>query len=165
MAVKIQVKKSVRIKGPRLDNGALTRIGTVMVSSVKERIAKGVDADGRAALPISKGYAIFKSRTLKRTRGIGTNRPLRDLSLTGKSLQNYSLRRAVDNVIRADATTREARFKLDRAQYQVRKKKGVEVRTGFSQMFGFEGRTVQSVLTATKAEYGIYVKRAVIPIG
>lgn len=165
MAVRIQVKNSVRIKGPKLDGGALTRIGTVMVSSVKERIGKGVDADGRAAKPLSKSYAIFKSKTLKRTRGIGTNRPIRDLSLTGKSLQNYSLRRAVDNVIRADATTRDARMKLDQGQYQVRKSKGAAVRVGFSQMFGFEGKTVQSVLTATRAEYGVYVKRAVIAIG
>lgn len=165
MAVKVQVKRSVRIKGPCLDNGALTRIGTVMVDSVKERIAKGIDADGKSAKPLSKSYAIFKTKSLKKNRGIGTNRPIRDLSLTGKSLQNYSLRKAIDNVIRADATTRDARFKLDQGQYQVRKQKGTAVRVGYSQMFGFEGRTVQSVLTATKAEYGIYVKGAVIPIG
>lgn len=165
MAVRVRVNQTVRIKGPRLDGGALTRIGTVMVASVKERIAKGVDADGRSAKPLSKSYAIFKSGHLKKNRGIGTNRPIRDLSLTGNSLQNYSLRRAIDNVIRADATTRDARMKLDQAQNQVRKTRGVAVRVGFSQMFGFEGRNVQSVLTATRAEYGIYVKSAVIPIG
>ena len=83
MAVRVRVNQTVRIKGPRLDGGALTRIGTVMVASVKERIAKGVDADGRSAKPLSKSYAIFKSGHLKKNRGIGTNRPIRDLSLTG----------------------------------------------------------------------------------
>jgi len=143
----------------------LTRIGTVLVHSQKKRIAKGIDADGRPAKPLSKSYAIFKTGSLKKNRSIGTNRPIRDLSLTDRSLQNYSLRRAMDNVIRADATTRDARFKLDQGQYAVRKQKGVAVRIGFSQMFGFDGQAVQSVLTAANAEYGIYARGAVIPIG
>ena len=163
--VKVSVKRTVRLKAPKLDGGALTRIGTVMVASIKARIARGQDADGKKALPLSKSYAIFKSGYLKKNRGIGTNRPIRDLSLTGVSMQNYTLRRAMDNVIRADATTRMARLKLTEGQRQQRKAKGVISTLGISQMFGWEGKNVAEVLAETRKEYGKYAKNAVIPIG
>ena len=163
--VKVTVKRSVRLRGPNLDNGALTKIGEVMVSTIKARIAQGLDADGNKALPLSRSYAIFKAGYLKKNRGIGTNRPIRDLSLSGESLQNYTLRRAADNVIRADATTRMARLKLTQGQQQQRKKKGVTSTLGTSQMFGWEGRNVADVLDETRKQYGDLVKKAVIPIG
>jgi hypothetical protein len=163
--VKVTVKRSVRLRGPNLDNGALTKIGEVMVSTIKARIAQGLDADGNKALPLSRSYAIFKAGYLKKNRGIGTNRPIRDLSLSGESLQNYTLRRAADNVIRADATTRMARLKLTQGQQQQRKKKGVTSTLGTSQMFGWEGRNVADVLAETRKQYGDLVKKAVIPIG
>jgi hypothetical protein len=163
--VKISVKRSVRLRGPNLDNGALTKIGEVMVSTIKARIAQGLDADGNKALPLSRSYAIFKAGYLKRNRGIGTNRPIRDLSLSGVSMQNYTLRRAADNVIRADATTRMARLKLTQGQQQQRKKKGITSTLGTSQMFGWEGRNVADVLDETRKQYRDLVKKAVIPIG
>ena len=164
-SVKVSVKRSVRLRGPNLDNGALTKIGEVMVATMKTRIAQGMDADGNKALPLSRSYAIFKTGYLKKNRGIGTNRPIRDLSLSGVSMQNYTLRRASDNVIRADATTRMARLKLTQGQQQQRKKKGVTTTLGTSQMFGWEGRTVVAVLAETKKQYGNFAKKAVIPIG
>lgn len=163
--LKVSVKRSVRLRGPNLDNGALTKIGEVMVATIKARIAQGLDADGNKALPLSRSYAIFKAGYLKRNRGIGTNRPIRDLSLSGVSMQNYTLRRASDNVIRADATTRMARLKLTQGQEQRRKNKGVTTTLGTSQMFGWEGRNVVDVLAETKKQYGNFVKKAVIPIG
>jgi hypothetical protein len=163
--VKVTVKRSVRLRGPNLDNGVLTKIGEVMVSTIKARIAQGLDADGNKALPLSRSYAIFKAGYLKKNRGIGTNRPIRDLSLSGASLQNYTLRRAADNVIRADATTRMARLKLTQGQQQQRKRKGVTSTLGTSQMFGWEGRNVADVLAETRKQYGDLVKKAVIPIG
>lgn len=164
-SVKVSVKRSVRLRGPNLDNGALTKIGEVMVATIKARIAQGMDADGNKALPLSRSYAIFKTGYLKKNRGIGTNRPIRDLSLSGVSMQNYTLRRAADNVIRADATTRMARLKLTEGQQQQRKKKGVTSTLGVSQMFGWEGRNVADVLAETRKQYGNFVKKAVIPIG
>ena len=164
-SVKVSVKRSVRLRGPNLDNGALTKIGEVMVATIKARIAQGMDADGNKALPLSRSYAIFKTGYLKKNRGIGTNRPIRDLSLSGVSMQNYTLRRAADNVIRADATTRMARLKLTEGQQQQRKKKGVTSTLGVSQMFGWEGRNVADVLAETRKQYGKFVKKAVIPIG
>ena len=164
-SVKVSVKRSVRLRGPNLDNGALTKIGEVMVATIKARIAQGRDADGNKALPLSRSYAIFKTGYLKKNRGIGTNRPIRDLSLSGVSMQNYTLRRAADNVIRADATTRMARLKLTQGQQQQRKKKGVTSTLGVSQMFGWEGRNVADVLAETRKQYGNFVKKAVIPIG
>lgn len=161
----IKVKRSVRLRGPNLDNGALTKIGEVMVATIKARIAQGRDADGNKALPLSRSYAIFKTAYLKKNRGIGTNRPIRDLSLSGVSMQNYTLRRAADNVIRADATTRMARMKLTQAQQQQRKKKGATTTLGTSQMFGWEGRNVADVLAEARKQYGNFVRRAVIPIG
>lgn len=161
----VKVKKSVRLRPPKLDGGALTKIGMVMLTQIKERIASGIDADGRKALPLSKYYSIFKAGFLKKNKGTGTNRPIRDLSLTGASMQNYTLRRALDNVIRSDATTRAARQKLTEGQSQVRKSKGVAQTLGASQMFGWDGKSTTEVMKETEAQYGKFIRSVVIPVG
>ena len=141
MPVKVKVKQTGRVKAPRLDNGQLTKIGNLMVKTQKERWAKGVDASGNTAKPLSKKYTFIK----KKFRGV--NRPLRDNQMTGVLVANFTLRKAIDNVIRAENTSREARAHANRAQ-------------GFDEMIGFSGPDQVDLFRSVQAEYGAWAKKA-----
>ena len=141
MPVKVKVKQTGRVKAPRLDNGQLTKIGNLMVKTQKERWAKGLNASGNNAKPLSKKYTFIK----KKFRGV--NRPLRDNQMTGVLVANFTLRKAIDNVIRAENTSREARAHANRAQ-------------GFDEMIGFSGPDQVDLFRSVQAEYGAWAKKA-----
>ena len=141
MPVKVKVKQTGRVKAPRLDNGQLTKIGNLMVKTQKERWAKGLNASGNNAKPLSKKYTFIK----KKFRGV--NRPLRDNQMTGVLVANFTLRKALDNVIRAENTSREARAHANRA-------------LGFDEMIGFSGPDQVDLFRSVQAEYGAWAKKA-----
>src|SRR5262245_42865524 len=95
--VSVKVKKTGRVKKPTLDHGQLTTIGQAMVDKQKQRWAQGINAEGMRAKPLAKPY-LYRKAKIRRT-----NRPIRDLHLTGLLLSNFTLRKAINGVIRAEA--------------------------------------------------------------
>lgn len=100
--VNIAVKKRGYFRAAKLDNGVLTHIGNEMVAAQKARWARSENTDGSKAKPLSKKY-IFQKAKVRRT-----NRPVRDLHLSGLLLDNFTLRKALNGVVRANPTSRKA---------------------------------------------------------
>ena len=145
MPVSVKTKRTGRVQAARLDNAALTAIGTVMVQEQKARWEKGVNADGTAAKPLSKRYTFIKKAYRK------VSRPIRDMKMTGRTLENFQLRKAIDGVIRAEPTQRETRRRAQIAQK-------------IEEMIGLAPADQIAIFRATQAKYGDWVKRAWIPI-
>lgn len=150
MAVQVKVKKTGRMKGPNLSDPQLKRIGEVMVKAQLERWSKGINAYGNPARKLSVKYAIAKGSYLRK-HGIG-GRPIRDMKMTGLTVKNFSLRKAADNTIRAENTSREARAHASRANK-------------LEEMIGFAGSDQIAVFQATQQEYGKYLQKAWVTIG
>jgi DNA-binding TFAR19-related protein (PDSD5 family) len=144
--VSIQVKKTGRIRPPKLDNSKLTAIGVRMVENQKYRWSLGVNASGAKAKKLSVKY-FFEKRGYQKG---GT--PIRDNVMTGLMKQNFTLRRATEGVIRAENTSREARAHAQRSQ-------------GYEEMIGFAPNEQLAVIRLARSEYGNYVEKAWIPIG
>lgn len=145
-AVKIEVKKTGRIRAPVLDHGALTRIGTEMLAAQKQRIGRGLNTSDSQAKPLSKPY-LFKKAKIRRT-----NRPIRDLKLTGLLMENFTLRKAANGIVRAEPTSREAR---KHALAAVEK----------DAMIGFAGSDLKTVYEGAEEQYGQLAKKMWVPIG
>ena len=142
----IKTKRTGRVQAVNLDNGALSFIGKIMVLEQKARWAKGINADGNAAKKLSVKAAVMKAKLRS------TNRPIRDMQMTGGTLANFQLRKAINGVIRAENTTREARRKATRAN-------------SYEQMIGFSGTDQIKLFQASKIQYGKWLKKAWVPIG
>ena len=146
MPVKIKVKQTGRIKQPKLDMGPLTKIGLEMVDAQKKRWSQATNAQGAKAKPLSKKYFFMKRKHFG-----GKGRPVRDMVMTGILRDNFMLRKAINNNIRAENTTRLARQHANQAvQYE--------------DMIGFSGPEQMAVFRNFEAAYGNYVKRAWVQI-
>ncbi len=145
MPIKVKVKQTGRIKPPRLDNGKLTRIGLQLVTAQKKRWSEGINASGNAAKPLSKPYLFIKKNYTHQ------NRPIRDNKITGVLVENFQLRKAINNVIRAENSTRMARDHANRAQ-------------NAEQMIGFAGADQVVLFNASQRAYGEYLKTAWVPL-
>ena len=145
-AVKVTLKKSGRLKPPVLTDPVLTKIGEEIVRKQKERWSKSVSANGDKAAPLSKPY-LFRKAKIRRT-----NRPVRDMHLTGLLRDNFTLRKAANGIIRAEPTSREGRKHATSANAK-------------DQMIGFSGTDVKTVYDETSAAYGKLAKEMWIPIG
>ena len=145
MPVKVTAKLG-RIRPPQLDNGALTDIGNQMVAAQKERWKHSVNASGQPAKKLSIKY-FFEKRAYQ---GGGT--PKRDNKMTGAMLDNFTLRKAIKGVIRAENTSRLGRLHATRSQQA-------------EEMIGFAGSDVVTTVRAAEAQYGEWVKKAWIPLG
>ena len=145
MPLKVKVPRTGRVKAPRLDQGPLTFIGQAMVTAQKQRWARGVTADDYPAKPLSKKYLFIKRKIRK------VSRPIRDMHLTGATVANFQLRKAINGVIRAENTTRETRKRAQRAQ-------------GYAQMIGLASTDAIAVFRASQEKYAEAVKHAWIPI-
>jgi hypothetical protein len=141
----IQVKQTGRVRGPNLSDPALKAIGDAMVAAQKDRWSKAVDATGQPALKLSVKYAIIKQAFLHK-------RPVRDMRMTGKTIANFSLRRAADGRIRAENTTRLERAKALRSN-------------SYDQMIGFAVSDAKVIFDESQAQYGQWVNKAWIPLG
>jgi hypothetical protein len=143
--VKITVVQTGRIRGPNLIDPQLKAIGEKMVAEQKARWGKHVNAAGQVAKPLSVRYAIIKQQTLHK-------RAYRDMSMTGATIKNFTLRKAANGVIRAENTTRLERAKALRAN-------------GYDQMIGFAVSDAQTVFDETQIQFGKWVNQAWIPLG
>jgi hypothetical protein len=146
MPVKVTTKLG-RIRPPQLDNGALTFIGNTMVAAQKERWKKSINASGQASKKLSVKY-FFQKRAFQGGRGT----PKRDNKLTGAMLDNFTLRKAMKGMIRAENTSRLGRLHATRSQQA-------------EEMIGFAGTDVITTVRAAEAQYGEWVKKAWIPLG
>jgi hypothetical protein len=144
-SVNIKVVQTGRVRGPNLSDPQLKAIGDAMVAEQKSRWAQAKNADGQPAKKLSVKYAIIKQKTLHR-------RAVRDMSMTGATIKNFTLRKAANGTIRAENTTRLERQKAQRANV-------------YEQMIGFAVTDARVVFAEAQQEYGQYVETAWIPLG
>jgi len=143
-SMNIKVKRTGRVRPPNLPDAQLKAIGDKMVAEQKARWARHQDASGQEAAKLSVKYAIIKQAVLHK-------RPYRDMSMTGRTVKNFQLRKASDGKIRAENTTRLERAKALRANK-------------YDQMIGFANTDAKVVFDASQAEFGQWVNRAWIPL-
>ena len=144
--VQIRVKQTGRVRKPNLDNGDMTAIGQEMVAAQKARWAAGVNADGAKARPLSRRYTYIKAKVRR------TNRPIRDMHLSGILLNNFTLRKAINNVIRAEPTSRVARDQHAKPANKI------------EQMIGFSGSDIKASYDEIAKRYGDLARRMWIPV-
>jgi hypothetical protein len=145
LGFQINVTKSGRIRGPNLSDPQLKAIGEKMVADQKARWASATNASGQPAQKLSVRYAIIKQAVLHK-------RAKRDMSMTGKTIANFTLRKAANDTIRAENTTRLERQKAMRAN-------------GYDQMIGFTVQEVYQIAADSQTQFGRYVETAWIPLG
>jgi len=141
----VRVTKSGKVKKATLDQGPLTAIGEKMVAAQKLRWSKGIDANDQGAKPLSKRYLFIKQKIR------GVHRPIRDMHLSGETLANFGLRKAINGVIRAENSTRKTRARAQGAQ-------------AFAQMIGLSGTDQIVVFNEAQRQYGEALKQAWIPV-
>jgi len=146
MSVKIQVKKTGRVRPPMLDDPQLKAIGDIMVREQKQRWDDGVTADGIHGKKLSRRYFFIKRKFTKQVA------PIRDMKMTGATVANFSLRRASRGMIRAENTTRETRKRATTAQQ-------------YADMIGFAASDQIAIFRASQAQYGQYLQKAWVPLG
>lgn len=110
-------------------------IGESAVERMKARILKGVNADNQRAKPLSKRYAAIKARERH------TSRPVRDMFLSGMTLNDYRVQRAYNGLIEAYPSSTEAQKRAILAQH-------------IDPMFGFTDAEEKEVVRQVRAMYG-----------
>lgn len=109
--VRVFVKKQIRIDRLTFNQRQMHKLGNVGLASRKNEIAQAKNARGGPAKPLSKGYAIRKSR-ISKFGGRGRNR--RDLHLRGDMLREWQVRTVSSKEARAGWSTRLGRAKAQR---------------------------------------------------
>jgi len=102
-SVRIYQKKQIRLDRLNFPQTQMFKIGNVGVAAVKNRLAAAVGPSDSPAKPLTKRYAIFKTK-----RGKGNRR---DLMLSGDMLRNFLVRTVSENKARASNSTRKDRIK------------------------------------------------------
>ena len=102
-SARIYFKKQIRVDHLTFRQQSMLKIGTVGVAAVKNRLAAAQGPDDNPAKPLTKRYAITKSRL-----GLGNRRTL---SFTGNMLRNFQVRTVTDNKARANNSYRKDRMK------------------------------------------------------
>jgi len=102
-SARIFFKKQVRIEHLSIRQNVMLRIATVGVASVKNRVGAALGPTDAPAKPLTKRYAITKSRLGKGNR--------RTLTLSGDLLRNFQVRSVSENRARASNSTRKDRLK------------------------------------------------------
>lgn len=136
---KVAVLQSGRIAPPVLTTPQLVEIGQVMVRAQKERWSRGINAEGVAAAPLHRTTAKAKNTFGKRM--------IRDMDMTGLVRNNFSLRQATMQSIRAENTSAEARRHARQAQR-------------FEPMIGLAPQDEAIIFAQVYRAYGVYLKRA-----
>jgi len=99
----IYFKKQIRIDHLNFRQQSMFKIGTVGVAAVKNRLAAAQGPTDGPAKPLTKRYAITKSRLGKGNR--------RNLMMTGDMVRNFQVRTVTDNRAKANNSTRKDRLK------------------------------------------------------
>jgi hypothetical protein len=102
-SVRIYQKKQIRLDRLSFRQSQMFKIGNVGVAAVKNRVVAAQGPDDGSAKPLTKRYAIWKTRLGKGNR--------RNLMLTGDMLRNFLVRTVNDNRASATNSTRKDRIK------------------------------------------------------
>ena len=102
-SVRIYQKKQIRLDRLNIRQTQMFKIGNVGVAAVKNRLAAAQGPSDTSAKPLTKRYAIHKTKLGKGNR--------RTLSFTGDMLRNFQVRTVSDNRAKANNTTRKDRLK------------------------------------------------------
>jgi len=103
-SVRIWFRKQLRVDHLNFRQFQMLKLGTVGLAAVKNRLAAGLGPSDAPAKPLTKRYAIYKAKRLRR-------RAVRDLSLTGSMLGNLSVRTVSERAAKAALTSRKERIK------------------------------------------------------
>ena len=102
-SVRIYQKKQLIFNQLSFRHQDMVKIGTVGVSALKNRLEAAQGPNDSPAKPLTKRYAIYKTRLGKGNR--------RNLRLTGRMLDNFMLRTVTENSAKASLTSRKERIK------------------------------------------------------
>ena len=102
-SVRVYVKKEIRLDRLNVKQNQMFKLGNVGVAAVKSRVMAAQGPDDSAAKPLSKNYAIRKTRMGKGNR--------RNLTFTGDMLRNFQVRTVSEKQAKASNTTRMDRIK------------------------------------------------------
>jgi hypothetical protein len=99
-SVCIWFRKQLRVDHLNFRQFQMLKLGTVGLAPVKNGLAAGLGPADAPAKPLTKRYAIYKSKRLRR-------RAVRDLALTGMMLRNLSVRTVSERAAKAAPTSRK----------------------------------------------------------
>ena len=102
-SVRIYQKKEARIDRLNVRQAEMFKIANVGLASVKNRLAAAQGPNDGGAKPLSRYYAIRKTKMGKGNR--------RNLMLTGDMLRNFQVRTVSENRAKASNSTRKDRIK------------------------------------------------------
>ena len=102
-SVRIWHRKQLRLHELTVKQRDMVRIGSVGLLARKKSLSMALNLEDAPAKPLTKRYAIHKSKLRKGN--------LRDLWLTGKMLKNLTLRTVSENSSKAALTSRKERIK------------------------------------------------------
>jgi len=102
-SVRVYQKKQLRLDLLNFQQRQMYELGSVGVAAVKARLAAAQGPTDAPAKPLTKGYAIWKTKQGKGNR--------RNLMLTGDLLQNFQVRTVSENRAKASLSTRKNRIK------------------------------------------------------
>ena len=102
-SVRIWQKKRLVLDRLNFRQHQMFKIGTVGVAAVKNRVQAALGPEDQPAKPLTKRYAIRKTKLSKGNR--------RNLTLTGDMLRNLSLRTVSEKAAKAGLTSRKERIK------------------------------------------------------
>ena len=102
-SVRIYQKKQIRLDRLSFRQTQMFKIGNVGVAAVKNRLSAAQGPTDSSAKPLTKRYAIQKTKLGKGNR--------RDLSFTGDMLRNFLVRTVSENKAKASNSTRKDRLK------------------------------------------------------
>jgi hypothetical protein len=102
-SVRIYQKKVACLDRLNVKQAQMFKIGNVGLASVKNRLAAAQGPNDGAAKPLSRYYAIRKTKMGKGNR--------RNLMLTGDMLRNFQVRTVSENKAKASNSTRKDRIK------------------------------------------------------
>ena len=102
-SVRIYQKKQIHLDRLNFRQQAMFKIGNVGVAAVKNRLAAAQGPTDSSAKPLTRRYAIQKTKLGKGNR--------RNLMMTGDMLRNFQVRTVSDNSAKASNSTRKDRLK------------------------------------------------------
>ena len=97
-SIRVYQKKQIRLDRLSFRQNQMFKIGTVGVAAVKNRVGAAQGPNDGAAKPLSRRYAIWKTKLGKGNR--------RNLILSGDMLRNFQVRTVSENRAKASVTGR-----------------------------------------------------------
>jgi hypothetical protein len=102
-SIRIYQKKQIRLDRLNFRQTQMFKIGNVGVAAVKNRLAAAQGPSDSSAKPLTKRYAIWKTKLGRGNR--------RNLMLSGDMLRNFQVRTVSENRAKAATSTRKDRIK------------------------------------------------------